>query len=138
MAIPPWCRVTGIVTVAAALAAVAIPARADDLSLVVSRPENAGRFEVTVNQAIVVNSTTPFAEISVAEPSIADVAGISASSLYVIGKSPGRTTLTLLGEDGVLLVHAVIEVTEPRPEEPKSVRVRRGGEVSVHTVEPVE
>lgn len=108
--------------------------QADPL-LEIQHPENGGRFEVIVNQAIVINSRTPFAEISIAEPSIADVAGINDKALYLLGKSPGRTTLTLLGPDGELIVHAVIEVTIPLPDQPKSVRVRRGNEVEVHTVE---
>ncbi|TMV78673.1 general secretion pathway protein, partial [Thioclava sp. BHET1] len=51
---------------------------------------------VTMNRAVVVQSDTPFSELSVANPGIADISTLSDKSIYVLGKAPGRTTLTLL------------------------------------------
>ena len=66
---------------------------------------------VPLNRAIVLESDVPFAELSVANPGIADIATLSDRSIYVLGKSPGRTTLTLLGADGRLITNVDIAVS---------------------------
>ena len=65
---------------------------------------------VSINRAVVVESDTPFAELSVANPGIADIATLSDRTIYVLGKSPGRTTMTLLGPDGRLITNVEIRV----------------------------
>ena len=90
--------------------------------------------DVVIDQAVVIQSDQPFGEISVAQPGIADVAGINDRSLYVLGKTPGVTTLTLLGTDGAVLAHVVVKVSIRSPDVAPSVRVRRGGEVSLEQV----
>ncbi|MFY0690651.1 MAG: type II and III secretion system protein family protein [Paracoccaceae bacterium] len=65
---------------------------------------------VAINRAVVVESETPFAEISVANPQIADIATLSDRTLYVLGRSPGRTTLTLLGPEGNLITNVEVRV----------------------------
>ena len=91
--------------------------------------------DVIIDQAVVINSDVPFREISVAQPNIADVAGINDRSLYVLGKTPGITTLTLLDENGGVLAHVVVKVSIQPPKPAKTVRVRRGGDVSNQQVE---
>ena len=66
---------------------------------------------VPMNRAVVVESDQPFAELSIANPAIADISTLSDRSIYVLGKAPGRTTLTLLGPDGALLANVEIHVT---------------------------
>ena len=66
---------------------------------------------VPMNRAVVVESDTPFAELSIANPSIADISTLSEKSIYVLGKTPGRTTLTLLGADGKLITNIDVHVT---------------------------
>jgi pilus assembly protein CpaC len=66
---------------------------------------------VPMNRAIVVESDTPFAELSIANPSIADISTLSDRTIYVLGKSPGRTTLTLLGQDGRLITNVEVQVS---------------------------
>ena len=68
--------------------------------------------DVTVlsNRAIVVESTQPFTELSVAQPEIADVQPLSDRSIYILGKRRGSTTLTLLGEGGRLISNVTINV----------------------------
>ncbi len=66
---------------------------------------------VPMNRAVVVESDTPFAELSIANPGIADISTLSEKSIYVLGKTPGRTTLTLLGADGKLLTNIDVHVT---------------------------
>ena len=70
----------------------------------------ARKLNVPVNSAVVVESDVPFAELSVANPAIADIATLSDRTIYVLGKSPGRTTLTLLGPDGRLITNVSVRV----------------------------
>ena len=100
---------------------------------------------VATNRAIVVQSDQPFAEISVANPAIADIATLSESTIYVLGKAPGRTTLTLFGVDGTLLANVDVRVVpdiaefkerlaEILPGEPIEVRTAGAGIVLSGTV----
>jgi len=66
---------------------------------------------VPMNRAVVVESDTPFAELSIANPGIADISTLSDKSIYVLGKTPGRTTLTLLAADGTLISNVDVHVT---------------------------
>ena len=66
---------------------------------------------VPMNRAVVVESDVPFAELSIANPSIADISTLSDKSIYVLGKAPGRTTLTLLSPDGQLISNVDVHVT---------------------------
>mgnify|MGYP000305835738 CR=1 FL=1 len=65
---------------------------------------------VTMNRAVVVESDAPFAELSIANPSIADFSTLSDRTIYLLGKAPGRTTLTLLDETGRLITNVEIRV----------------------------
>jgi pilus assembly protein CpaC len=67
--------------------------------------------QVPMNRAVVVESDTPFAELSIANPGIADISTLSDKSIYVLGKTPGRTTMTLLGQDGKLISNVDVHVT---------------------------
>lgn len=64
-----------------------------------------------MNRAVVVESDTPFAELSIANPGIADISTLSDKSIYVLGKTPGRTTLTLLSPEGKLISNVEVQVT---------------------------
>lgn len=66
---------------------------------------------VPMNRAVVVETDTPFAELSIANPGIADISTLSDRSIYVLGKAPGRTTLTILGADGSLFSNVDVQVT---------------------------
>ena len=66
---------------------------------------------VPMNRAVVVESDTAFAELSIANPGIADISTLSDKSIYVLGKTPGRTTLTLLSPDGKLIANVDVHVT---------------------------
>ena len=67
--------------------------------------------EVPMNRAVVVESDVPFAELSIANPGIADISTLSDRTVYILGKAPGRTTLTLLGPDGRLIMNVDVAVT---------------------------
>jgi pilus assembly protein CpaC len=66
---------------------------------------------ITTNQAVVVESDVPFAELSIANPEIADFSTLSERTIYVLGKAPGRTTLTLLDAAGTLITNVNVRVS---------------------------
>ncbi len=70
-----------------------------------------GVLAVPMNRAVIVESDQPFAELSIANPGIADISTLSDKSIYVLGKAPGRTTLTLLGPDGKLITNVDVQVS---------------------------
>ncbi|WP_179379191.1 type II and III secretion system protein family protein [Jannaschia marina] len=80
-------------------------------TLRLSEGRTQGALRVPLNRAIVLESDVPFAELSVANPQIADIATLSERTVYVLGKLPGRTTLTLLGPDGRLITNVEVQVT---------------------------
>ena len=86
------------------------PAAAQNV-LKVMRGATSSSIKVSVNRAIVMESDQPFAELSVANPGIADIATLSDRTIYVLGKAPGRTTLTLLGADGKLITNVDVQVS---------------------------
>ncbi|MEO1549840.1 MAG: type II and III secretion system protein family protein [Pseudomonadota bacterium] len=65
---------------------------------------------VATNRAIVMESNQPFSELSVANPGIADIATLGERTIYVLGKAPGRTTLTILGPEGDLITNVDVQV----------------------------
>ncbi|MFN3146890.1 MAG: type II and III secretion system protein family protein [Paracoccaceae bacterium] len=93
----------------AACVLLAAPAVSDTLRVMTGT--SSGMLNVSMNRAIVVESDTPFAELSIANPSIADISTLSDRSIYILGKSPGRTTLTLLAPDGSLISNVDVSVT---------------------------
>ena len=81
---------------------------AETLSVMSGAPS--GALKVPMNRAVVVESDAPFAELSIANPGIADISTLSDRTIYVLGKTPGRTTLTLLGADGKLITNVEVHV----------------------------
>ncbi|SFI88111.1 type II and III secretion system protein family protein [Jannaschia pohangensis] len=79
-------------------------------TLRISEGRTQSPLQVPLNRALVLESDVPFAELSVANPLIADIATLSERSVYVLGKLPGRTTLTLLAPDGRLITNVEVQV----------------------------
>ncbi|MFM2356549.1 MAG: hypothetical protein RLZZ528_2285 [Pseudomonadota bacterium] len=93
-----------------ALTMTAIPA-AHSETLTVMSGSVSSALNVPMNRAVVVEADQPFAELSIANPGIADISTLSDRTIYVLGKAPGRTTLTLLGADGKLITNVDVQVT---------------------------
>ncbi len=79
--------------------------------LKIMRGSASSSINVSMNRAVVMESDVAFAELSVANPAIADIATLSDRTIYVLGKSPGRTTLTLLDADGRLITNVDVRVS---------------------------
>ncbi len=93
------------------LSLAATPTLAPAETLRVVRGAASSALNVPMNRAVVVESDVPFAELSIANPGIADISSLSDRSIYVLGKEPGRTTLTILGADGQLITNVEVQVT---------------------------
>ncbi len=93
------------------LALVSAPSVAPAENLRVMRGAPSSALNVPMNRAVVVESDVPFTELSIANPGIADISSLSDRTIYVLGKEPGRTTLTLLGADGRLITNVEVHVT---------------------------
>ena len=65
---------------------------------------------VPVDRALVLESTESFVELSIANPGIADILSLSERMIYVLGRAPGRTTLTILGPDARVIANVEVQV----------------------------
>lgn len=103
-------NLVALATVGLALAFVpASPAKAEVLR--VMEGSSSAPLNVPMNRAVVLESETPFSELSIANPGIADISTLSDRSIYVLGKTPGRTTMTLLSAEGKLIANVDVHVT---------------------------
>ena len=93
-----------------ALTTTSIPTGASAETLRVLRGAPSTELSVPMNRAVVVESDVPFAELSIANPGIADISTLSDRTIYVLGKAPGRTSLTLLAADGRLITNVEVRV----------------------------
>lgn len=125
---------------------VAAPASAESIRILTG--DYSGTLEVPMNRAVVIEAAEPFAEVSIANPNIADISTLSDRTIYVLGKTPGRTTLTLLAADGRLLTNAEVQVIpdvgefkerlrQILPGEPIEVRTANDGIVLSGTVSSI-
>lgn len=90
--------------------------------------------DVPMNRAVVVESDDPFAELSIANPNIADISSLSDRTIYVLGKSPGLTTLTLLDASGKLITNVNVRVAADVSEFKERLRqILPGEQIEVRT-----
>ncbi|WP_372571289.1 type II and III secretion system protein family protein [Ruegeria jejuensis] len=85
-----------------------VQAQTDPLRVV--KRDMATTLDVPMNRAVVVESDEPFAELSIANAGIADISSLSDRSIYVLGRSPGVTTMTLLDATGRLITNVNVRV----------------------------
>lgn len=134
---------SAVIGLALGIGAVSQPAFAETIRVV--REGTQSTLKVPMNRAVVVESDTPFAELSIANPAIADISSLSDRTIYVLGKTPGTTTLTILDASGRLItnvdVRVAADVSEFKerlrqilPGEPIEVRTANDGIVLSGTV----
>lgn len=80
-------------------------------NLRVVKKGTAESLDVPVNRAIVVESEQPFADISIANAGIADISTLSDRTIYVLGRAPGITTLTMFDGAGNLITNVRVRVS---------------------------
>ena len=107
MAHKPWgkLRLTLLAAVGVATVALAQPAAAQ---ITVAEGVHAGLLDVPVNKSQVIRADRPYSKALIGNPEIADVLPLSDSSLYVLGKKTGTTSLTLYDRANRLI--AVVDV----------------------------
>ena len=96
-----------LAAVALAVANVASPAAAQS-SISVAEGVHAGEVVVPINKSQVIRSDRPYAKALIGSPEVADVLPLTDSSLYVLGKKMGTTSLTLYDRSNMLI--AVVDV----------------------------
>ena len=117
-----------------AITITAAPAPVGAETLRVMRGAASSALKVPMNRAVVVESDVPFTELSIANPGIADISTLSDRTIYVLGKVPGRTTLTLLGGDGRLITNVEVQVTPDIAEFKERLRqILPGEQIEVRT-----
>ena len=96
----------------AAFAAVAICAIAGtapaQAQISMASAVDAGELDVPVNKSQVLRSDRPYSKALIGNPDIADIVPISSTSVYVLGKKTGTTSLTLYDRSNNLI--AVLDV----------------------------
>lgn len=103
-------------------------------TLRVVRNGSSSQLSVPMNRAIVVESDVPFAELSIANPAIADISSLSDRTIYVLGKAPGMTTLTLLDASGRLITNVEVRVAPEISEFKERLRqILPGEKIEVRT-----
>ncbi len=123
----------GLTLSAVPLAMTAPTSASADTLRVVKRGTNA-TLNVPMNRAVVVESDIPFAELSIANPGIADISSLSDRTIYVLGKSPGLTTLTLLDASGQLITNVDVRVAADVSEFKERLRqILPGEKIEVRT-----
>ncbi len=112
--------------------AIASVAQAENLRVV--KRGTASKLSVPMNRAVVVESDVPFAELSIANPAIADISSLSDRTIYVLGKAPGLTTLTLFDASGSLIANVDVRVAADITEFKERLRqVLPGEKIEVRT-----
>jgi pilus assembly protein CpaC len=69
---------------------------------------HAGELDVPVNKSQVIRADRPYSKALIGNPAIADVLPLNGNSLYVLGKAPGTTSLTLYDRSNRLI--AVLDI----------------------------
>lgn len=94
----------------AVLAAVSsLPAQSQSV-LKAARGLQSNEITVLIDQSTVLESDVEFAEVSIANPAIADVQPVSNKTIYIFGQKRGTTSLTLFGPNGQLITNVVVKV----------------------------
>jgi pilus assembly protein CpaC len=100
-------RFKGVALAALAAGAIAI-AQPAVAQVAVASGVNAGELDVPVNKSQVLRADRPYSKALIGNPDIADIVPISPTSVYVLGKKTGTTSLTLYDRSNRLI--AVVDV----------------------------
>ncbi len=93
-----------------AVTAQTAPPATSGSTLRVVQGQSSATLRVPMNRAVVVETQGAFSDISIANPGIAEISTINERTIYVLGKVPGRTTLTLLTASGQLMANVDVQV----------------------------
>lgn len=91
------------------LARAAAPGQAKAATVNVTQPPNA--LELAVGKSVILTSDQDIRRISLASPEAADVLLLSNRQVYLTGKAPGATNLTLWGKDDAVMAVYDLDVS---------------------------
>lgn len=97
-----------------AVMAMAVPQLAwsqPNVTTEVGETRHAGEFIVPVNKSQILRLDVPFADLLVGNADVADVLALTDRSIYVLGKKPGSTSLTVYGRNRSLIAVMDLVVT---------------------------
>lgn len=80
--------------------ALAAPGDAQDAGFTVQGSDQV--IEVEASQAVTLRFDVAYSELSMGDPEIADLASLSDTQVYVLGKTVGKTTMTVIRDGGDL------------------------------------
>jgi pilus assembly protein CpaC len=98
-------RRAALVAVAAGAIAAAQPAMAQ---VAVASGVDAGELDVPVNKSQILRVDRPYTKALIGNPDIADIVPITPTSVYVLGKKSGTTSLTLYDQNRLIAVVDVV------------------------------
>jgi pilus assembly protein CpaC len=93
---------------AAAAAGALVAAQPAFAQVSIASGVNAGELDVPINKSQVLRADRPYSKALIGNPDIADIVPISDTSVYVLGKKTGTTSLTLYDRQSRLI--AVVDV----------------------------
>lgn len=99
------------VTVMLALATPQLASGQPNVTTEIGESRHAGEFIVPVNKSQVLRLDVPFADLLVGNAEVADVLALTDRSIYVLGKQPGSTSLTVYGRNRSLIAVMDLVVT---------------------------
>jgi pilus assembly protein CpaC len=98
-------RKAALVAVAAGAIAAAQPAMAQ---VAIASGIDAGELDVPVNKSQILRVDRPYTKALIGNPDVADIVPVTPTSVYVLGKKPGTTSLTLYGGNRLIAVVDVV------------------------------
>ena len=111
----------GLMAACAGLAAASLPAAAQTVTYDLSTT-SVMRINLPVSQAVTVVISDPVAKIVAADAGIADAQPITDTSLYLVGKAFGTTTVNLFSETGAPIGLLAVEVGADTDDIARSIR----------------
>ena len=78
---------------------------AADPATVIPEDQRPSKVSLAVGKSIIIRSTTPVKRVSLAAPEIADFVLLSPTQVYLIGKAPGITNLTLWEDNKISAIY---------------------------------
>ncbi|NIS71314.1 MAG: type II and III secretion system protein family protein [Proteobacteria bacterium] len=78
---------------------------AGDPAAVISQDQRPNKLSLLVGKSIIIRSTKPVKRVSLAAPEIADFVLLSPSQIYLTGKTPGITNLTLWENEKISAIY---------------------------------
>jgi pilus assembly protein CpaC len=109
--VPKRLGLTAIVAILAFFHMFSYECRGESPPRITLETASAQKLSLTVGKSIIIHSPEPIKRVSLVTPEIADAMVLTPSQIYLIGKSPGLTNLTLWGVDNKVTAILDMEIS---------------------------